>query len=225
MGIFFLKMKGLTLTVVIFICAAGCSLIKAAPEEGVGKLPDKVVIAEEATEEQVENEKEEGDGRTASKRRSSNNCAMSANKQIVDKINYEGARRGKAPFQCDSNLVFIAHAHTNSQATNGGLSRLPSGCNLHSWYGHNKGKDCCYPDDHSNAACVWDKPSEILGGNQPNGYEISHYRSPSASATSAVNGWMNSGGHSAMVLSTNGWDLKKIGCWYTGKFANCWFYA
>merc|ERR1712242_227852 len=117
---------------------------------------------------------------------------------IMDKINYERARRGKQPFVCDSNLD--------------------------SWYGHSKGKDCCYTSDHANAECMWDKPSEILGGSYPTGFEISHWRSPSASPTSAVDGWMNSGGHSAVALSTNGWDLHKIGCWYTGKFANCWFF-
>ena len=142
----------------------------------------------------------------------------------MDKINYERARRGKSPFQCDSNLVYIAAQHTISLHNNGGRDAFPSGCNLHSWYGHSKGRDCCYRGDHSNAECMWDKPSEILGGNLPNGYEISHWRLPSTSATSAVDGWMSSGGHSAVALSTNGWDLTKIGCWYTGKFANCWFF-
>ena len=64
-----LKMKGLTLRVVIFICVAGCSLIAA--EDGIGELPDEILVSEDATQEQIENEKEEGDGRSASKRRSS----------------------------------------------------------------------------------------------------------------------------------------------------------
>merc|ERR1711997_694607 len=215
------KMKGLTLSIVIFICAVfGCSLIAA--EDGIGKLPDEVQRAENATEEQVDLEYEETDNRTASKRRSSNNCVMSSNKLIVDKINYERARRGKQPFVCDSNLVYIAAQHTISLHENG---KYPgSGCNGHSWYGHRKGRDCCYRSDHSNAECMWNKPSEILGGSLPDGFEVSHWRSPRATATSAVDGWMSSGGHSSVLLSTGNWDLHKIGCWYTGKYANCWLF-
>jgi len=223
-----LKMKGLTLTVVIFICAAGCSLIKAAPEEGVGKLPDKVVIAEDATEEQVENEKEESDGRSPSKRRSSDNCNISANKQIMDKLNNERARRGLGPLACDPNLVYVAWAHTQSQNDHyGSRSRIPAGCNLHSWNGHPKGKDCCYTGKHtpSDFACMHPKPSEVLGGNRPNAYEISHAIPPAITSTSAVRDWMKSSGHADVVLTKGIWhDLTKIGCWHVGEFANCWFW-
>ena len=106
--------------------------------------------------------------------------------------------------------------------------------NLHSWsnngnwqgkYGESAWKGCCYPDDHSNKTCMWEKPKEIT--NYPdNGYEISHWGSGTVTAQSALASWKTSSGHNDVILNKGMWSnltWKAIGAAYGGNYACAWF--
>jgi len=86
-------------------------------------------------------------------------------------------------------------------------------------------KGCCYPDDHSNQPCMWDKPKEIA--NYPgNGYEIVHSEPGIVTAQSALNGWKSSPDHNDVILNKGKWGnfpWKAIGAVYGGNFSCAWF--
>ena len=43
-------------------------------------------------------------------------------------------------------------------------------------------------------------------------------------AHGAMNSWLNSGSHNPVIVGTGGWSsLRRVGCAWNGKFANCMF--
>eukprot|EP00092_Neocalanus_flemingeri_P003220 GFUD01003445.1.p1 GENE.GFUD01003445.1~~GFUD01003445.1.p1 ORF type:complete len:162 (-),score=15.60 GFUD01003445.1:412-897(-) len=108
-----------------------------------------------------------------------------------------------------------------------------SECNPHSWLSKNhlgkKGVTCCFPRDGDG--CMWNKPEEIAGWNAigGDGYEITFGPSNGdMTADEAIKAWSKSARHKA-VFTKQGkwkkWNLTKIGCFYIGNWANCWFSA
>lgn len=106
--------------------------------------------------------------------------------------------------------------------------------NLHSW-SENKGwqgdagmgawKGCCYADDHSNAACMWNKPKEITG-YIGNGYEIVMQQSVTVIAQDALKVWKSSPQHNNMILNRGIWSeitWQGFGAVYGGNYACAWF--
>ena len=86
---------------------------------------------------------------------------------------------------------------------------------------------------------MWDKPSKVIASWAPdtngcqalapeqkhNGFEISHWSIYQVTIQSAVNGWHESDGRRAVMLSEPGWEqfTKAIG-WAMGtNYAHCWF--
>ena len=98
-------------------------------------------------------------------------------------------------------------------------------CNLHSWSNKGDWSPCCYTSDHKKAECIWDKPREITG-YKGDGYEISHWKSNGATASSAFNGWKNSPGHNRVMINLRNWsdnDWKAIGIGIYENYAVVWF--
>lgn len=106
--------------------------------------------------------------------------------------------------------------------------------NIHSWsnkgnwqgkFGKGAWKGCCYPEDNSNTACMWEKPKELT--NYPdNGYEIAHWESGIVTAQSALAEWKGSPPHNDVILNKGMWSnrpWKALGAAYGGNYACAWF--
>lgn len=108
------------------------------------------------------------------------------------------------------------HQWTHSWSNNG---------NWQGTYGVGAFKGCCYPPDHSNKPCMWDKPKEIA--NYPsNGYEIAHWSSGAVTAQSALNDWKTSPGHNDVILNKGQWasfQWQALGAIASGNYACAWF--
>ena len=100
----------------------------------------------------------------------------------------------------------------------------PAQCNLHSWSDQGPWSACCYTSDHAQASCMWDKPKELTV-YPGNGYEVSA-AGGGLTPQSAVDLWMNSPGHRAVLLSEGAWanpPWKALGADIKGGFAAAWF--
>lgn len=128
--------------------------------------------------------------------------------------------KGLPAIPLSASLTNVAQTHVRDLQEN---QPVKGRCNLHSWskaYG-----DCCYTDDHRNAACMWDKPRELTDYTG-NGYEISHWSSAGATATSALRGWQNSSGHNNVMINRNIWkdvNWQAVGIGIHREYAVVWF--
>ena len=76
---------------------------------------------------------------------------------------------------------------------------------------------------------MWKAGDKIIGGNVGNVFEISvgpdnvdNYNDMTFNA--ALDSWVGSGAHNEVLQGTGQWTfLTKAGCYYTGKYANCYF--
>jgi hypothetical protein len=98
-------------------------------------------------------------------------------------------------------------------------------CNLHSWSDKGKWTNCCYTNDHAQAACMWNKPRD-LSTYKGDGFEISYWQSDGANANSAISGWKKSTPHNNMMINRDIW--KKVswnacGVGLYGNYAVVWF--
>jgi hypothetical protein len=101
--------------------------------------------------------------------------------------------------------------------------------NLHSWSSHTRWdgqwKACCYPGDHSNAPCMWEKPKEIAGYSGA-GYEIAYFGSGNGTPQSALASWKQSVLHNDVILNKAVWQphpWKALGAACAGNYACAWF--
>jgi hypothetical protein len=98
-------------------------------------------------------------------------------------------------------------------------------CNLHSWSDKGQWTSCCYTADHSQAACMWNKPKEIAG-YEGDGFEIAYIQSGAASAKEAIEGWKKSAGHNPLLINSGTWSKLEwgaIGVGIYGKYGVVWF--
>ncbi len=98
-------------------------------------------------------------------------------------------------------------------------------CNLHSWSDKGSWTSCCYTADHSQAACMWNKPKEIAG-YEGEGFEIAYIQSGAASAKEAIEGWKKSAGHNPLLINSGTWSKLEwgaIGIGIYGKYGVVWF--
>lgn len=108
-------------------------------------------------------------------------------------------------------------AHMKAHEHGGGTSNT---CNLHSFTGPFA---CCYPSDHSNAQCMWEKVRQYTGNPQAfTGYEIA---ASTGNPELAVRLWSQSPGHNAVMVGSGGWNnLKWMACGASDRFGSyCWF--
>jgi len=142
---------------------------------------------------------------------------------LEELINRERRSDGLRPLHCDANMRWVAYKHIED-AGEGAKENLAWGdeCNLHSWLVKSP---CCYTSDHNNAECMWDKPRQLSGWDDRQGFEISAWRSGNdMSARKALDQWRGSSGHYDVIMSRGGWsNLKTVGCDFRNHHAHCWF--
>ena len=152
--------------------------------------------------------------------------------ELAEEINNYRKQNGLAAIPISDDLTAVALKHCIDLNTYQPEKACGDKGNAHSWsnngnwtgaYGNGAFKGCCYAPDHSNAACMWDKPKEITN-YQGNGYEIAHWESSTATAQSALISWKGSAGHNAVILEQGGWGpWKALGAIYMGNYACAWF--
>ncbi len=154
--------------------------------------------------------------------------------ELPNLINDYRKQNGLPAIPISDDLTAVALKHVIDLNTYHPENACGAQGNLHSWSnngnwqgtaGVGAWKGCCYPDDHSNASCMWDKPKEIA--NYPdNGYEITHWGSGIVTAQSALNSWKGSAPHNAVILNKDQWtnfQWKALGAAYSGNYACAWF--
>lgn len=137
------------------------------------------------------------------------------------------ARYGLPAIPLSPALMVVARAHVRDLARNHPHN---AGCNLHSWSRQGDWSACCYSADHSQAACMWEKPRELTGF-PGKGYEIAYWTDRNYSCTEeivtdALQGWAKSPGHRRVLLNRKEWrelHWKAIGVAVYQGFVVVWF--
>ena len=100
------------------------------------------------------------------------------------------------------------------------------GCGIHSWIGASH-FPCCYSS--SNEVCMKNKLREFSDKMGPeridkDAFELSFFSGSGATPGDALAAWKGRPRHSAIMNTQGDWAvLKRVGCWYHEKWANCWF--
>ena len=168
-------------------------------------------------------------------------CTSKQLKQIIEALselsqlinNYRN-QNGLAKIPISDKLTAVALKHILDLNKYHPEQSCGSSGNVHSWskHGNWSGKNgagnfkgCCYPDDHSNKTCMWDKPKEIAGYST-NGFEIAHWTSGTVSAASALASWKGSKAHNDVILNKGAWSnftWNALGAMQSGNYACAWF--
>jgi len=138
---------------------------------------------------------------------------------LADVINQYRSDRGLAQIPVSPSLTRVAELHVADLAAH----PLEPGCNLHSWSGNGDWSACCYTDDHAEASCMWDKPSELTSYSG-RGYEISS--AGTSSPNSALENWRGSAGHHEVILNEGIWADRQwnaMGAAIQDGYAVVWF--
>lgn len=142
------------------------------------------------------------------------------NKHRVDDLKLEAI-----PINKDAWKVAITHNWDLSTNNTGWSGRGQNGCSAHSWSDQpGKWTGCCYDLTKPDGNCMWIKPKEITG-NSKRGYEIGS-GGGKQSASSALNMWLGSAPHKAVIENTGMWANKKwtgFGCSVGYNQQGCWF--
>lgn len=121
-------------------------------------------------------------------------------------------------------LTVVAQAHCQDLVDN--PSTLNDRCNLHSWSDKGSWSGCCYTSDHSQSACMWNKPSELTS-YKGYGFEISYGATWAnvTTAEAALKSWQGSSGHNNVILNVGMWNSKwnAVGIGIRKGFAMVWF--
>jgi uncharacterized protein YkwD len=144
---------------------------------------------------------------------------------VVAAINAARADNNLPAIPLSPSMCHVAHTHSQDLADN--YESFGSNCNLHSWSDQGSWGACCYTPDHAEAQCMWDKPDELTNYTG-NGYEISFVTSAMGGGTAqdAVDAWLNSSGHSAVILNEGIWadnTWQAIGGGMVDGYWNVWF--
>ena len=119
-------------------------------------------------------------------------------------------------------LCKVAKLHVYDLAYNNPTN---SKCNLHSWSSQGNWSSCCYTDDHKQAECMWNKPSE-LSAYTGSGFEIAAFLGEQATAKAAIDGWKSSAGHNEVMINAGTWKKMKwnaVGVGLEKGYAVIWF--
>jgi hypothetical protein len=118
-------------------------------------------------------------------------------------INEYRVENGKASVPVTVSLTEVAQLHAFDLFTyEPHLSG--SGCNTHSWSANGPWTPMCYTPDHTEAANMWNKPSEITNNVYTgNGYELAAFGYSTSS--DALEGFKNSSPHNDVLLNVGIW--------------------
>ncbi len=149
-----------------------------------------------------------------------------AEAELFRLINEYRKQKGLAPVPLSRNLTYVAKLHAQDLAENHPYGKR---CNLHSWSDQGIWSPCCYTEDHAEAACMWNKPSEV--SNYPGyGYEIAYWTNEPLSqvnfAKKALAGWKRSLPHNIVMVNQGAWHKKRWNAMGVGiykGYACVWF--
>ncbi len=120
-------------------------------------------------------------------------------------------------------LMTVARYHAEDLAANGtgGTS-----CNLHSWSSNDPHwTGCCYTADNEQAACMWNKPREIVSDAAP-GVEIAARQGARIAPATAVAAWAASEHHRVVIANDGDFadaTWRAMGCAIEAGYATAWF--
>lgn len=153
-----------------------------------------------------------------------NTCVSLEEKKLYDLImEYRKSKKLKS-IPLSSKLTRVAQTHAHDLADNYKFDR-DNKCNPHSWSKKGSWSSCCYTNDHKQAKCMWDKPKEISGYENP-GYEIAYYSSLGANANEALTGWKKSPAHNPLLINDGMWnkvEWNAIGIGLYKEYGVVWF--
>lgn len=141
--------------------------------------------------------------------------------QLINLVNAYRAENGLPAISVSPSLCTVAATHTRDLAEH--APHAQPGCNLHSWSDRGDWTHCCYTPDHTQAACMWNKPRELTG-YRGNGFE--NAAAGVATPDDALRSWKSSPAHNAVILSRDIWGdqpWRAIGADVHAGFAVLWF--
>jgi hypothetical protein len=150
--------------------------------------------------------------------------------ELMNLLNQHRASLGLAAVPVNNDAWKVASTHNFDLKNNntGWSGKGQSGCSAHSWSNQpGKWTGCCYSLSSPNGPCMWNKPSEITG-NKLKGYEIGSGGNPNMSPQSALNMWLASAPHKAVIENTGTWANMRwvgLGCSLEHNQQGCWFLA
>jgi hypothetical protein len=139
-------------------------------------------------------------------------------------------RQGKGlssiPISQDAWRVAATHNWDLTTNKTGWSGMGQSGCSAHSWSDQpGKWKGCCYNLSSPDGTCMWTKVAEITG-NKSRGYEIGSGGMKNATPQKALEMWLNSAPHKAVIDNSGMWANRKwtgFGCSIQFGQQGCWF--
>jgi hypothetical protein len=148
-------------------------------------------------------------------------------KKLADQINQYRTENGLSAVPITNSLTKVARTHIADLNTyHPDTKNYGDGdCNTHSWSNHGDWTAVCYIDSAQQLQ-MHNKPGEITGIYDSNGYEIASWSSGEATAQSAINLWKSSSDHSDVILERNIWAnsaWKAMGVGIEGNYAVVWF--
>jgi len=156
-------------------------------------------------------------------------CLSANENSLYEEINEVREERGLPIVSLSRSLTIVAKMHAADLEKNKPYDeRL---CNPHSWSNEGIWEACCYRPDHSNADCMWKKPSEITD-YEGDGYEIVAFwmsgedSSREIAPNKALQMWLDSPGHSNVILNKMSFsqvEWSAIGVAISGNYASVWF--
>jgi uncharacterized protein YkwD len=151
-------------------------------------------------------------------------CVTLEEQKLYDLIMEYRKSKNLKPIPFSAALTRVAQTHAVDLATNYTFDQNNS-CNPHSWSKKGKWTPCCYTSDHKQAKCMWDKPKEISGYDNP-GYEIAYYSSRGVTAQEGLDGWKQSPAHNPLLINDGMWskvDWNAIGVGLYKEYGVVWF--
>lgn len=154
----------------------------------------------------------------------------SAARRLAEYINEVRQDEGLAPVAISPSLTAVARAHVRDLMENrpdSGTDRVGRRCTMHSWSSAGRWTPVCFTTDNAYATGMWNKPREITrGAYRDIGVEIAYRMPEGVSAEAAMDGWLDSPAHEAVMLERGPWrsaDWKAMGVAVYGDYAVAWF--
>lgn len=153
-----------------------------------------------------------------------------AARRLAEYINQERAAEGLPPVAISPQLTRVARAHVRDLMENrpdDAADRYGRRCTMHSWSQFGSWTPVCYTSDHAQATGMWNKPREITrGAYRDDGFEIAYWKQRGATAEAAIQGWLDSPAHEAVMLQRGAWrqtNWQAMGVAVYGDYAVAWF--
>ncbi|KAF0203461.1 MAG: S-layer [Bacteroidetes bacterium] len=154
-------------------------------------------------------------------------CLNEAEQQMASAINQYRKKQGLKAIPLSTSLSWVARTHVTDLSEH---YEYGTSCNLHSWSENPAWSSCCYGSDHSQAACMWDKPRELTQ-YKGDGFEIAFYSTHDYSSTQsfvddAIEGWKKSRGHHEVMMNRGKWKTatwEAMGIGANDQFIVVWF--